>query len=212
MKFCALHSSSALAVNAFGPFKEHPEDLVLLEKRGFTGLAFEKKLETGLKRKPNLDVGLERAGETVGIESKFLEHLRRKKGSFKDKYTPDALPWVEECWWEAWHKAQSAGKTYLDVAQLAKHYFGLSRALRGRPDRSATLLYLFWEPANASAIQACVEHRGEIEALKARVAKSEVLFCSMSYPQLWAMWEGEHLPAWVRSHARDLKQRYTLTL
>ena len=36
-KFNAVHSSAALAVNSFGPFKSHPERLLLFGKRGWKG-------------------------------------------------------------------------------------------------------------------------------------------------------------------------------
>ncbi len=51
-KFCAVHSSSALAANAFGPFRLHPEALTLAGLGGFTEASFEKKLPTGLTRDP----------------------------------------------------------------------------------------------------------------------------------------------------------------
>ena len=42
-KFCAAHSSSALAANAFGAFRLHPERLTLAGLRGFTETRFEKR-------------------------------------------------------------------------------------------------------------------------------------------------------------------------
>src|SRR4051812_35311957 len=47
-KFKAAHSSSALAVNCFAPFKKHSHDLMLLERSGFDPLRFEAKCPTGL--------------------------------------------------------------------------------------------------------------------------------------------------------------------
>ena len=55
-KFCAAFSSSALAVNSFGPFRHHPGNLDLLGYRGFSEAQFEKPLPTGLLgTAPHLD-------------------------------------------------------------------------------------------------------------------------------------------------------------
>ena len=59
-KFRAAHSSSALAVNSFGPFRRHIADLSLLGAEPFQYLHFERKCPTGLRgTAPNLDVLLE---------------------------------------------------------------------------------------------------------------------------------------------------------
>ena len=63
MKFCAVHSSCALAVNSFAPFKETPADLQLF-KTGATKVRFEKRLPIfGKGRGPNLDVWIERGAD-----------------------------------------------------------------------------------------------------------------------------------------------------
>ncbi len=60
--FMAARSSSALAVNTFGPFKRAPETLPLFEVIGVRELCFEKKLPTGLGgTPPHLDVWIEPA-------------------------------------------------------------------------------------------------------------------------------------------------------
>ena len=40
-KFLAVHSSSALVVNTFAPFKDTPSDLKLLDVKGFKSITFE---------------------------------------------------------------------------------------------------------------------------------------------------------------------------
>jgi hypothetical protein len=73
-KFLAAHSSSALAVNNFTPFKDHPDHLMLLDQKNFGPPTFEKKLPTGLGgTPPTLDVWLQSGIEGWAIESKFLE-------------------------------------------------------------------------------------------------------------------------------------------
>ena len=41
-KFCAAHSSSALAVNSFGPFRRHPNRITLQGHSSFTEAQFER--------------------------------------------------------------------------------------------------------------------------------------------------------------------------
>ncbi len=65
-KFRAVHSSCALAVNSFGPFKTNPENLTLLGKQGASRLEFEHPLPIFRGgTPPNLDVWIEREGEVL---------------------------------------------------------------------------------------------------------------------------------------------------
>src|SRR5439155_17711421 len=124
------HSSCALAINSFAPFKNRPGDLVLFGESGFGPPTFEQELSTGLPgTPPTLDVFVRRGSEAVAIESKFLEYFTPTVAEFAASYTRAALPWAEECWWRVLEDSRSAGKRHLDVAQLVKHYFGISRLL-----------------------------------------------------------------------------------
>lgn len=51
-KFCAAHSSSALAVNCFAPFRTRIDDLTLPFAGAFSKLEFERKCPTGLQGAP----------------------------------------------------------------------------------------------------------------------------------------------------------------
>ena len=210
-KFRAVHSSSALAVNTFGPFRDQPAALVLLGARGYDPPVFEKELSTGLRGTgPTLDVFLRRGEDLVAIESKFLEYFSPKEAHFSPRYVRRVFPWAEDGWWRVLEGSQCAGRRNLDVAQLVKHYLGLGRLMdQGGPGgfkpRRVTLLYLYWEPANAPAIEACRRHRAEIAELAAHVAGSRIAFRSMSYPSLWAEWAA--LPE-CSGHASNLAARY----
>ncbi|MBU1694438.1 MAG: hypothetical protein KKC51_10805 [Verrucomicrobia bacterium] len=210
-KFCAVHSSSALAVNTFAPFKDRPADLVLLGRTGYESPAFEKQLPTGLHgTPPTLDVFLRRGDEVIAIESKFLEYFAPKEAKFSASYNRSALPWAEDCWWQVLEDAKREKPRHLDVAQLVKHYFGVSRLLalgdgKGWKPARATLLYLYWEPANAADLTVCFQHRREIEELASRVANSKVTFRAMSYPDLWREWSA--LPP-LSKHTANLQKRY----
>lgn len=210
MKFCAVHSSAALVVNTFAPFKNRPGDLVLLGQSGFGPPTFEKTLETGLGGTlPTLDVFLQKGTEVIAIESKFLEYFAPKQGEFSTSYTRDALAWAEDCWWRVREDAPKGSKQNLDVAQLLKHYFGLIRLLHKGEATSATLLYLFWEPVNAADLAICRQHRTEIKGLTGQVAGSVVVFKCMSYHELWEEWS--RVPALVQ-HVQNLKTRYEVRL
>ena len=78
-KFRAAHSSSALTVNVFAPFKSDISALCLAGKSGFETLHFERKCPHGLvgRRAPNLDVVAMGPNGIVAIESKCLEPLGR---------------------------------------------------------------------------------------------------------------------------------------
>ena len=70
-----------------------------------------------------------------------------------------------------------AGCGPVDQARL-----GLARTFSDRP---VTLLYLFWEPANAEASPVFAAHRAEISEFAARMTGSSPTFEAMSYPELW---------------------------
>ncbi len=87
-KFRAAHSSSALAVNTFAPFKANPAALKLPGGSGFSELSFERKCPHGLlgRRSPNLDVVASGTSGVVAIESKCLEPLTPHKAEFARAY------------------------------------------------------------------------------------------------------------------------------
>jgi hypothetical protein len=87
-KFRAAHSSSALAVNTFAPFKPRLGALRLPGGSGFTGLNFERKCPHGVVGhfSPNLDAIAEGPSCVVAIESKLLEPLSRHTAKFSPDY------------------------------------------------------------------------------------------------------------------------------
>lgn len=208
-KFCAAHSSSALAVNTFGPWRQDPQSLRLLGQTGFTALQFERKCPTGLPGiPPNLDLLLESPGAVIGVESKFLEILKPKQPRFNDSYRPENLPQLEPCWAQLMESLQTGPKQYLDAAQLVRHYLGL----RKRPEfkgRKIYLLYLFWEPENWSEFPEYRQHRIELAAFQARIRDSEVTFAWRPYSELWNQWRKLGLRP---GHIQTLQQRYILKI
>ena len=211
-KFRAVHSSSALAVNCFGPFKRRLSELRICGSAGFTSLLFEKKCPTGLQgTPPNLDVVIERPGCVVAIESKCTEYLSKHTARFSVSYETRILDARREsAWFREMLRLLKAPRTYrwLDTAQLIKHALGLMHCY---DDRRVTLLYLYWEPLNAFEHPIFEEHRRETAAFAERVAGSDLAFEAITYNDLWSSWD-ETAPQWLGTHLRDLRSRYAVTI
>ena len=212
-KFRAIHSSSALAVNVFGPFRRRIADLVLPGFGRFSQLQFERRCPTGLRGTvPYLDVLLQGAQDVVGIESKLTEPLAKRRASFQPSYRENIRDGRRESAWfaEMLRLEQESGRfCWLDVAQLAKHAFGLARAF---PRGAVTLLYLYGEPSNADRIPTPLDHRRELAAFSERVAGSHPRFRSISYPELWDAWSQLVSLDWLAIHLDDLNARYGVAL
>ncbi|MFN8710447.1 MAG: PGN_0703 family putative restriction endonuclease [Planctomyces sp.] len=210
-KFCATHSSTALAINSFAWFRpaERLQYLTMWDQTGATALRFERKcpIFPGRRGAPNLDVWVEYNGRIIAIESKLTEYFKQTKPEFRPVYESLEPPNLSEpSWWRVFQNAQNGTPAYLDVAQLIKHYFGLRKfQLNSDPPCDMTLLYLYWEPTNADTLAACLRHREEISSLKESVSDSQIAFQAMSYSELWHEWE--KVPA-LSTHVQNLKARY----
>ena len=211
-KFRAIHSSSALAVNVFGPFRDRTRELSLPVPGAFAGLQFEAKCPTGVSSQPaNLDLLLTGLGGIVGVESKLTEHLSRHRAAFSPRYRERIR---DERRQSAWFREMLCLEedprryAWLDAAQLVKHAFGLARTF---PDGALTLLYLYWEPRHAEQLPPFAGHRCEVEAFSARVAGSRPTFRALAYPELWACWSGKTRP-WLSAHLDALRARYDVDL
>jgi hypothetical protein len=213
-KIRAAHSSAALAVNAFARFKDDPGALILAGMSGFVGFCFEAKLPTGLRggRAPNLDLLAIGPGAAVAVESKCTEYLTPKTAVFSRAYAEQISDARRE---SPWFRAMTAlvarpdAYRFLDAAQLVKHAFGIAHRFR---DGTATLLYLFWEPADAEAYAAFREHRAEIARFAERVAGGTPRFAAMSYGELWRGWCKASGASWVQQHVEHLEARYAVRL
>lgn len=209
-KFRAIHSSSALAANCFGPFKRRPSDLQLADVTGFESVSFERKCPVGLRQArtpPNLDLLATRPDHIVAVESKLLEHFGKKRAKFADSYRDEitdsrrAGPWYAEM---IRLRGDPTYYQHLDAAQLIKHAFGLANTFS---NQNITLLYLYWEPTNGSEFDLLRTHREEIADFTSRIADGFPRFESVSYPELWTRW-AEEGPASVAAHVHRMKERY----
>lgn len=213
-KFCATHSSTALAVNCFAWFKsaDRLQSLSLLDAMGASALRFERKFRIFDERMPpNLDVWIEREHENIAIESKLTEYFEKKRPKFSRAYDRLAPPELAEpCWWQVYQRAKESEPRYLDIAQLVKHYFGLRRYQQSTEcAKPLVFLYLYWEPLNWQDIHSCNEHRREVEQLACDVEESEISFKFTTYTQLWHAWS--EIPE-LAQHAENLKARYEVRL
>jgi hypothetical protein len=208
-KFLAVHSSSALVVNTFAPFKRDPSGLKLCGVQGFQSIRFEHKLSTGLGgTPPNLDLVAENDTDVIAVESKLLEYFAPKKPSFSKSYRKERLPQAEDKWLALMERLRDSATKYLDVAQLIKHYFGLCNAAE-YTKRNITLLYLFWEPENSSKSDPFRKHRDELYEFAHNVADTSVRFAYQSYAELWSEWMAEGI---FETHVKKLQARYSIKL
>ncbi len=209
-KFRAAHSSSALAVNTFAPFKSDPAALRLPAGGGFASLSFERKCPHGLagRRSPNLDVVAEGPTGVVAVESKCLEPLTPHVANFAPAYDAEIRDGRREtAWFQEMLRLVEEPRAYrwLDAAQLVKHAFGVAYTFA---DRRMTLLYLFWEPSNPEAYPIFAEHRAEVTRFAASIGGGGPEFVAMSYLELWSSWGACQQPEWLRTHVGRLKARY----
>lgn len=205
-KFQAAHSSAALAVNVFGPFRDGRDAFSIPGIGDLKLEKFERTFTTGLVGRipPHLDVSAIGPQGVVAIESKCLEYFTPKAASFAPAYQTLAncrnTPWYAEM-----ERLRESPKDYeaLDASQLIKHAFGLINSA----GPGSTLLYLFWEPSDADRHQLFRQHRSEIARFAERVAGGGPDFHAMSYPELWTAWlEGNS--AKLQGHADRLFVRY----
>jgi hypothetical protein len=209
-KFRAAHSSSALAVNTFAPFKTNAAALRLPGGGDFANLNFERKCPHGLvgRRSPNLDVLTDGPNGVIAIESKCLEHLSPHKAKFAQAYEDQIKGERRQTvWFREMQQLVKEPSTYrwLDAAQLVKHAFGVAYTFGETP---AALLYIFWEPSNPEAYPIFSQHRAEVNRLAASVVGSKPEFVAMSYPELWTSWDAHTEPKWLRAHVGRLRARY----
>ncbi|MCA9512655.1 MAG: hypothetical protein KC560_18245 [Myxococcales bacterium] len=206
-KFHAVLSSSALAANAFGAFRSDPSALSIAGISGFASLRFERKMPTGVRRaEANLDVALESSEVLVGVESKFSELLAGKEAKFADGYEA-AVAEAKSDPWRKFHGRLVRNPerfSHLDAAQLVKHFLGLAGAASGR---RAVLVYLFWEPTNATRFDVYRRHAEEVERAVDELGDASIPLVAMRYSELW-----DALGSAAPEHAARLQARYAFAL
>ena len=209
IKFNAVHSSSALGVNNFAPFKEHHTRFTFVGFSGFAQASFEKKLPTGIST-PNLDFYLETRKEMIGIESKFIETLNAKLPNLEgnlDKYIARFA--------QLKFKSTSfkklieyyigvKSKMNLDVAQLLKHTLGLLNPDNNPKSLKPVLVYIYWQPTNWKSFKEYTDHETELKDFAKRI-KPFITFKALPYSKFWSDQAKNPLFA---AHITKMKKRY----
>jgi hypothetical protein len=208
-KLHSAYSSAGLALNVFGPWRLEPTSLTIAGCTGFEALTFEKQLRIFRGgRAPNLDVFLTAPGRALAIESKLTEHLDRKPpAEFSDAYDRLAGK-VDPSWWAMYERLKDEPEafTYLDAAQLVKHYFGLKTYCSKTAGR-ATLLYLYWKPEDADeGYPELGVHAREAVEFREGVCDPVVAFETLTYPDLWESWSELSQPSWLGDHVAALRE------
>jgi hypothetical protein len=214
-KFQSAHSSSALALNAFGAWLGREDSLEIcgLKARGATlQLEAQQRIFRG-GRAPNLDCLLTGERQVVGIESKLTEPLTvHRPDAWSEAYgRPTCRSLLSDGWSdlleEYLHGTATPG--HLEAGQLVKHALGLMAQNR---EKDVHLIYVYWEPENAEDFVEFRNHRAEVTRLADRVAGSPPRFHAISYPELLRGWTAADAAPWIPAHVDCLRARYSVVL
>ncbi|MEZ5934307.1 MAG: hypothetical protein R3F54_20680 [Alphaproteobacteria bacterium] len=207
------HSSMALVINSFFPWQKNVDSLPLGGKLGFDAIQFNVRCPTGLRgTPPHLDLMALRDDHVVGATVRAVEYLKRKKSSISTTYdrtlgeTPGMSPWGDHL--EAW-RAGEVVYAHVDLAALVKYATALGRTF---PDRTSTLIYLYWEPLDAASYDEFRDHRRELASLAAAVEGARVEVVAESFDALWQRWLDQGGPDWLAAHVERLRSRYAVSL
>ncbi len=220
IKFNAVHSSSALAVNNFSILKKHKHKLTFLNFSNFNRIEFEKKLPTGIST-PNLDVYFETNYETIGVESKFTEFLTPKlpniQGNLSKYLNNNKLEYLPKKFNSDLieYYVNVTDKMYLDVAQLIKHGIGIINKAQNRYKfiinammSQPVLVYIYWQPLKWYNFDLFRKHNDEIIEFQKRI-KPFLTFIPISYLDFWQMFINDRV---LGNHICKLKERYLIEL
>lgn len=214
-KFASPESSSALAVNGFGPFLEAPDKLPrfpCLSDLDWPAVRVDVERQMRFPwrggRHPWLDAAFETRSHLVGVESKRFEPFRdRKEAKLSDAYWRDVWGEGMEKWCAMRDHLRKEPLAYvhLDAAQLVKHAFGLVSEGR-RSGKKPVLLYLFAEPTKGRPItpEQLALHRKEIEGFGESVTGAAVRFEVCSWREWLECFEGQ-----ARDHAQRVLERFS---
>lgn len=209
----APQSTAALAVNTFLPWQRAPDQLPLASWTGFDAVQFEVRCPTGLRgTPPHLDFLALRSEVAVAVTVRCNEYLSRRRTAVAPSYdrllatTPGLDPWrrqLERLRHEPGHHR------HLDLGALVKFALALGRTF---PDRPTRLLYLYWEPLNATEFMEFCQHREEAAELADAVEDARVTCNGLSFEQLWGEWAALGTPGWLRQHVNRLRARYSVSI
>jgi len=205
--------AAALAVNTFLPWQHAVGALPLAGWVGFEAIQFEVRCPTGLRgTPPHLDLLALRENTAVAVTVRCTEYLGRRKSAMAPSYdrllasTPGLDPWRQQL-----ERLRASPERYrhVDLGALLKYTLALGRTF---PDRSTTLLYLFWEPLDAARFEAFRRHRQELAEVEAAAEGARILFFAQPFEALWRDWATRSSPAWLAQHVARLRMRYNVAI
>lgn len=206
-------SAAALTINSFLPWQVAPDHLPLAGWTGFGAIQFEVRCPTGLRgTPPHLDLLALRDEAAVAVTVRCVEYLSRRKTAVAPSYdrlldaTPGLEPWLRQL---RQLRAQPAGYRHLDLGALVKYALALGRTF---PERPTSLVYLFWEPLDADQFDEFQRHREELAELAEAARDARVTFVPQTFESMWRQWEQRSTPAWLASHVRRLRARYSVAV
>ena len=82
----------------------------------------------------------------------------------------------------------------------------------GNTKEGQTLVYLYWEPVNADALDVYRRHRKEVVTFSEMVKGGDVRFVALSYNELWAFWRDTSTWKGMNMHLSNLGQRYDFSI
>jgi hypothetical protein len=192
-----IDSSVALAVNTFGPFRASPELLELPALSGFSVLRFGKRLRLPFGVAPvDLDVLALGGRAILGAGFSLSESLAPRTASAVAGCSRAVAEVASPEWAEMYESICRHPTRFrlFDASRFVRLYLGMRCALADEP-QPKTLLHVFWEPVDWSAVPAFAQHRREVLEFSLAVAGSDPAFVSISCAELWnAMEEG---PPWT---------------
>lgn len=210
-KIFSERSSSALALNVFGPFFEPAHAVRLPPLPGTEGAGWparsvqpEAKLPFPWARgkRPNVDVLIETEHALIAIEAKRREPFDSKSSRIWQQ------AYLDHDWGEGMQRycAVRDGALgpcrHLEAGQLVRHAYGLATATASggtEAGKRAVLFYLHARPHDVSDA-VLNAHLAEIERFAALVAGDDVQFLHATYDSLLTSWAGigdRHLNAHV---------------
>ena len=213
-KMQALHSSSALAVNAFQYWMDKEISIIAsacgLCKRGSDKpykISFERKftIDERFKFGPNIDVVIENSGsiKAFAIECKFTEAYSREHPDLKEKYISlnkiwDDIPSIYQL--AKTISPKDNDFEHLHPAQLIKHILALKKEYGIKGFR---LLYLWYDAFGEEGFS----HKEEIGRF-AKICKEDgIMFHSLSYQELIMRLRQDYLDE-HGEYIRYLSERY----
>jgi hypothetical protein len=206
-------STAALAINTFLPWQKAPEQLPLAGWTGFDAVQFEVRCPTGLRgTPPHLDLLALRGEVAVAVTVRCIEYLSRRKTAVAPSYdrllaaTPGLDPWRRQL---DGLRHDPGRQRHLDLGALVKFALALGRTFPERPTR---LLYLFWEPLNATEFSEFRRHREEAAALAEAVGDARVTLDAQSFEEICRQWATRAAPAWLPGHVDRLRARYSVSI